>query len=283
LYLTFVRRADEWLIASDSDLDDVTLFSGRKLWEFGPIVTRESEHFLFVSHPVLESRAREILAAAERALGVVRARWPLPWSERLVILAPTTTEELRRILQASFDLDVFVGFVYSGVDRSGDWRLAGHRMILNWPAFSSYPASVRDQIFEHELAHAATREYAGPFTTAFVDEGMADWVASNVRDEQLEAELAAGTFDGELPRDFEFISGDDADILGAYEESGTAVEFAIGEFGIDAVARFYLRLGRARLAPGTPRYHVDRAARAAFGIGIDAFERRWAEWLEETR
>ena len=283
LYLTFVHRDGRWRVASDTDLDDVTLFSGRKLWEMGPIVTRESEHFLYVSHPTLASNAPEILAAAERALGVVRARWPLAWSERVVVLVPRTTGELRRILQASFDLDVFVAFVFSGLDRSRDWQLAGHRMILNWPTFSIYPTFARETILVHELAHAATREHAGPFVTAFVDEGMADWVASNVRDEQLESQLEAGTFDGALPRDFEFISGEDADVLAAYEESGTATEFAVSEYGIDAVVRFYRRLGRARLAPGTPRYHVDHAARAAFGIGIDAFERHWTDWLEATR
>jgi hypothetical protein len=282
LYLTFVRRGGGWVVASDTDLDDVTLYSGRKLWENGPIITRKSEHFLYISHPDVASAAEPTLDMAERALDRVEQLWALDWHDRVPILAPSSTEELRRIIQATFDLDVFVAFAYSGLDRARGWDLVGHRIILNWPNFSSFGEETQESILTHELLHIATREYTGPEVATWVDEGIAEWVSGDVDEIYLREDLAEGTFDGELPRDFEFTTGEDPDILQAYEESSTAARYAVDRFGRDDVAEFYRFLGRVRVAPGTPRYHVGRAVRAAWGIPFDEFQDRWARWVEAT-
>lgn len=282
LYLTFVRGPDGWRVASDTDLDDVTLFSGRKLWEFGPIVTRASDHFLFVSHPDLAPAAGPVLEAAEVALRRAVDAWPLPWPRRVVILAPGDAEELRRLLQATFDLDVFVAFAVSTVERSEDWELRGHRIVLNWPTFSRYPDPLRERILVHELLHIATRGLAGPQVPAFVDEGVAEWGTGDAATGTLAESVRAGTFDRRLPADHEFVSGGDAAIAAAYQESYTAIGFAAEEFGAGAVAEFYRALGAARLVPGTWRYHVGRAMRAAFGVGFAEFERAWAGSVRES-
>lgn len=282
LYLTFVRRPDGWKVASDSDLDDVSLKSGRKLWEFGPVITRRSEHFLYLSHPDLASAAGPILDEAEAALEEVDDGWPRPWHRRVVLLAPSETEEVQRILQATFDLDVFVAFAYSSVDRSEDWDLVGHRVILNWDNFSSYPEVSQQRVLTHELLHIATREDNGPMVPTFVDEGIADWVAGDTSTYVLDQQVSRGNFDRRLPRDFEFITGSGRSIAGAYQESLSAIRYAVDRFGADAVAELYGILGSARLAPGTPRYHVDRAMRAAFEVGYAQFERGWADWVEAT-
>jgi hypothetical protein len=282
LFLTFIRRDDEWRVVSDTDLDDLTLYSSRKLWEFGPIITRESEHFLYVSQRDLSGAADRILEACERALARVRERWPLRWPERVPVFAPSTTEELRRIIQATFDLDVFVAFAYSGLDRAEGWDLVGHRVILNWPNFSRYSDETQEDILTHELLHIATREYNGPAVSAWVDEAVAEWVSGDVDTFNLVQRVEDGTFDQELPRDFEFITGTDSNILTSYEESSAAARFAVQRFGVDALAQFYRRVGRPRVAAGTSRYHVGAAMRAAWGISFTAFEDRWADWVEQT-
>jgi hypothetical protein len=280
LYLTFVRRGEEWKVASDTDLDDLTLYSGRKLWELGPIVTRESEHFRYISHPDLEDAADEILASAERAIQTVGQNWPLPWSRRVLILAPSTSEETGRIVQATFDLESFVAFAYSGVDRAEDWDLNGHRIILNWPNFSLHSDETQQRILVHELLHIATRELSGPNVTAFVDEGIAEWVAQDDNVFEVAEAIDAGGWDRALPQDFEFITGDGEDISEAYQESYTAAQFAADRFGTEAVADWYRLVGQVRLSAGTPRYHVNRGMRAAFGLSYDAFEERWADYVE---
>jgi hypothetical protein len=94
--------------------------------------------------------------------------------------------------------------------------------------------------------------------------------------------VANGLFDRLLPLDHEFISGSDAVILSAYQESSAAIRFAAEQFGDDAVAEFYRQLGSVRRSSGTWRYHVGRAMREAFGIGFDEFQARWARWVENT-
>jgi hypothetical protein len=280
LFLTFIRRDDGWVVASDTDLDDLTLYSGRKLWENGPIVTRRSDHFVYVSHPDLASASDTMLDLAERALDRVDQRWPLQWHRRVPIFAPSSTEELRRIIQATFDLDVFVAFAYSGVDRARGWDLVGHRIILNWPNFSRFPDTTQEDILTHELLHIATREYNGPAVATWVDEGVAEWVSGDTDDFYLTEAVVERTFDRRLPRDFEFITGPDDEILGAYEESSHGARYAVERFGPDEVADFYRLLGRVRVAAGTSRYRVDQAMQATWGLSFDAFQTRWADWVE---
>lgn len=281
LYLTFVRRADGWRIAGDDDLEDVGLQSGRKLWELGPIGTVQSAHVLYVSAPGLREEGSAITDAVETALGRVDAGWPLRWDERVVVLAPRDDDALRRLIQATFDLDAFVAFVASSVDRRQGWRLVGDRVLLHRSTFSRYGASTREAILTHELAHLATREIAGPHIPAFVDEGVADWVAGDDAEALLAARIAAGDFDGRLPLDHEFVTGDDDEISAAYQSSTSAIRFASERFGAGAVPRFYELLGAVRREPGTWRYHVDRAMREVFGVGYRGFERRWARSVRE--
>ncbi|MGH2681745.1 MAG: hypothetical protein ACRDIX_00745 [Actinomycetota bacterium] len=279
VFLTFVRRPAGWRMISDSDLDDLTIYSGRVLWEFGPIVTRESEHFLYVSHPDLAGAAGTILPAAQRALARVSAVWPLQFRKKVVILAPSESEELVRILQAQFDVDVFVAFAYSGLDRDREWDLVGHRIILHWDNFSAQSDAAQQSILTHELLHIATRELSGPFVPAFVDEGVAEWVTTDASTLLLAIRVGSGIFDRRLPLDHEFITGDTDDIVNSYQESYSFIRYADDRFGSKAVAEFYRRLGRPQVAAGTWRYHVDRAMRAAFGSGFGRLQRRWADWV----
>jgi hypothetical protein len=281
-FLTFVRRPAGWRLASDSDLDDLTLFSGRKLWEFGPVVARGSEHFLYLSHPDLVGAASTVLNAAEESLDAISADWPLEWNEKVVIVAPSTTKELGRLIQATFDLDVFVAFAASGLDRARNWDLVGHRILLNWPNFSLYDDLTRRSVLTHELLHIATREYSGPMVPVFVEEGVAEWITGHDSASVLTGYVQNGLFDRSLPLDHEFISGSDAVILSAYQESSAAVRYAAEQFGDDAIPEFYRELGSVRRSSGTWRYHVGRAMGKAFGVGFDEFQRRWARWVEST-
>ena len=279
LFLTFVHRPEGWRVVSDRDLDELTLYSGRLLWEFGPIVTRQSQHFLYVSHPDLAGAADAILSAAERALQQVSDLWPLGFRKKVMILAPSESEELVRIIQAQFDVDAFVAFAYSGLDRDRTWDLVGHRIILHWDNFSAQSDAVQQSILTHELLHIATRELSGPFVPAFVDEGVAEWVTTDASTLLLSIRVSAGTFDRRLPQDHEFITGHNDDIVTSYQESFSFIRYADDRFGANAVVDFYRRLGRARVAPGTWRYHVDRAMRDAFGVGFGQLQRRWAAWV----
>jgi hypothetical protein len=281
---TFVERDGEWLVAEDSDLDSVGFQSVRHLWDAGPVVVESSEHFTLYRHPCGEKGGcvqlpADFLATSEEALAHVDRNWHVPWRHKVLILVPTTTDELGRMLQATFELDNFVAFAYSTYETGESYDLAGYRIMLNWPQIEGRDSTSIHAIMAHELLHVATRSVTGPFVPTFVEEGLAEHVGRAGDSDALsflESEIAAGAFDGKLPQDFEFVTGDGFDIFRSYQEALSAIDFLARRWGEADLRRFYLRLGRPEFAPGTSTYHVGRALRATIGRGYKGFERAWA-------
>lgn len=283
LYLTFVRRDGEWLVAEDTDLNDLTLYSGRHLWDQGPIEQARSRHLLQLSHPcgdVCPSEEHDYLRLAEVALDRVDSLWSGPWDRDIVLLIPDDQDELRRMIQATFDLEDFVAFAYSSVDVSDGIAYTGHRMIVNPPAFAGRSDATVVTILAHETLHVATRHVAGPFVPFFVDEGIAEYVSTSGDPGALasfEAEVAAGRVDGILPEDFEFTVGSGTDIYRSYQESYSAIRYFILRWGMQDFVRFYRLLGSKKIVAGTADHHLSRALERVTGLDLDAFEKAWAD------
>lgn len=281
-YYTYIKENGRWLIAEDADLNDITLYSARHLWDFGPLRTRQSEHFLLFEHPCKTRRCLSVdddfLALAEQGLDQARRYWDGRFKRRIVVLVPRSGRELKRIIQSTFDLENFVAFAYSTVDPVDGIDYTGHRIIPNPRAFEGRATESVRQILAHELLHVATRESAGPFVPIFVDEGFADYVGYSEDPGALaffNSDVAAGLFNGQLPEDFEFTIGDGTEIYRNYQKAQSAVRFFIERFGLDSFNRFYRMLGRKEIAAGTARYHIDRAFREITGMSYDAFQQAW--------
>jgi hypothetical protein len=284
MYFTFVKRDGEWLIAEDTDLDDLTLYSGRHLWDLGPVTQARSRHLLQLSHPCNDASCpatqHDYLALAELALDRVEDFWTAPWDRDIVLLIPDDQAELRRLIQATFDLDDFVAFAYSSVDATHGVEYTGHRMILNPPGFSGRSDSGVIAILAHELLHIAARHSAGPFVPFFVEEGIAEYVGTAADATTLDffrSEVAAGRFDGRLPEDFEFTVGSGTDIYRSYQESQSAVSYFVSRFGLRDFIRFYRVLGSKQIVPGTPGYHLSRSLEKVTGLDLEGFEEAWAD------
>ena len=184
------------------------------------------------------------------------------------------------MIQATFDLDNFVAFAYSTVDLTDGVEYTGHRIILNPPAFGGRSTESSTSILAHELLHVATRESSGPFMPVFVDEGFAEYVGYDADPGSLaflNSEIAAGTFDAQVPEDFQFTIGSGTDIYRSYQKSESAVTFFIQRWGLDRFRRFYRSLGRVKIEPGTARYWLESKLRKAIGMGVGGFERAWAD------
>jgi hypothetical protein len=284
LFLTFLERDGRWLVASDTDLDDLGLESTRHLWDFGPVVATRSPHFLLLRHscslsPGCARLPSDILAIAERALRRVDSYWPEPWRHKVVILVPTTTPELHRMLQATFDVNKFVAFAYASEDLEHGLRFVGRRIIMNWKTIANRTSDSLLTILAHELTHVATRSIAGPEIPNFIEEGLAEYVGYNADPSSLsylDSVVATGGFDGKLPLDFEFITGSARDIYLSYQKGESAVRFFIARWGMRRFVRFYRQLGGQRVVAGTGRFRLDEALRETIGIGITQFQKRWA-------
>jgi len=287
LFYTFVKRDGEWLIGEDTDLDDLALFSARHLWDRGGLEPRRSDHFLKWQHPCSGEDCLTLgagfLPLAERGLERVDEYWHAPWTRRVIVLVPATQGELRRMLQTSIDLDNFVAFAYSTIDLQNGIDFTGNRIILNPNAFDVQTDERVFTILSHELAHIATRDSSGVFVPTWVEEGFAEITAYDRDPSALsffDARVAAGEFDGRLPKAFEFNTGAGTEIYMSYQEAQSAISYFVGRWGLDGFEDFYVRLGRVGIAPGTSTYHVDRALRETVGVSLGSFESAWARTSE---
>lgn len=281
LFLTVVKGRSGWSVVSDDDVESIALQSVRNIWDFGPVSRLERDGVMVIHHPSERDAAPRILDATLASRTTVSRVWPLPWRQnRIVVMIPSTVDELARILQTTFDLSTFVAFAASSIDRTEGWRLTGTRILLHWPNFRRYASSFQRTILQHELLHHATAEATGPFLTAALDEGVAQYYGESAFDPltpQLRQRVRAGRFDGRLPEDWFFIAGPPNDIFLAYEEAVHFIAYVGSRFGRDRGARLYeAAASNTAVAPGTWRYHLDRASRAILGVPLDELERDWA-------
>lgn len=285
LFLTFVSDGGEWFVASDSDLADVGVLSARHLWDFGPVEATTSEHFTLLAHPCgsaigCASVPDGLLGLAEDALTQVDGFWRLPWKHEVLMLAPTESSQLGRMIQATFDLDSFVAFATSTADLERDLAFSGFRVLLKWQSLQGRAPGSVQAILAHELAHVATRPASGPFVPNFVEEGIAEVVGHGADPAALsflESVIASDRFDGRLPPDHEFLTGTPTAIYTSYQEAQSAIRFFVERWGPARLQRFYELAGAPRVAPGTSEYHVDNALRRTIGMGLPGFERSWAD------
>ena len=281
LFLTVVKGSLGWSVVADDDLESLALQSTRELWDFGAVSTLASDGIMIVFHPAQRSAAAGILQIAKTARARVKQLWPLPWREdRVIIMIPSTVGELARILQTTFDLSTFVAFAAASVDRSDSWKLSGSRIFLHWPNFRRQGAASQRTILQHEFLHRASFEVSGPNVTAFMDEGIAQYYGEALYSPptpELRQRVRAGRFDRHLIRDFVFTIGPPADIYLSYEEAVDFVAYVGERFGRNAGARLFRALGTENaVAPGTWRYHLDRACRSVLKVPFATLERDWA-------
>jgi hypothetical protein len=282
LFLTLVRdREGRWRVAADDAVEDVGLLSGRHPWDFAPIGTAGSEHFLVLYPPNRAGDAPKVLAEAEAAYDRVAPAWPPAWNRRVAIELPRDVEDLGRRIQATFPLDNFVAFAASAADVEDlTLRFVGRRVMVNPANFLGNSTESRREILAHELIHVATRESAGPYLTAWIEEGYAQLLGedgSAVGLSPVRTAVRQGAFAGRFPEDYEFLVGGSERIFRSYAESylvAREIEKVAGRAGL---VRFYIEAGdRGRLGPGVPRYRLDLASRRALGIPLTELERRWA-------
>jgi hypothetical protein len=269
-YPTFLLRDGRWRIVSDSDLEDVGLPSARNLWDYGPVQQERTEHFTVLHDPADRKRAQALAALCEQGYGRLNSSFGQMIPQQIVVVLPHTLDQLREILQATFDLSNFVAFASASVDRDDGWQSTAPRVYVQDTNLSRSRREFQLQTFHHEFTHVAAFALAGPFVPSWIHEGLADWMASG----QGSPPAVDGT-DGVLPEDWEFTTGGGESILRAYDESTSAMSFLAAEKGESAPLDLLVRVGELRVAPGTADYRVDQGLRAVYGAGLDQFQKDW--------
>jgi hypothetical protein len=275
LWLTFVRRDGRWFVASDTDVADLGLDTARGPWDFAPVEVRETAHLLTIFHPAQRDRAIALAAIAEEAIGTLGSRWDQPWPGKIPLVLPAGTDELEALLQSTIDLDKFLAFVAYGSIRDEGWVATAPRIYIQDENLAKYGRAGQVETLVHELAHAAGAPLAGPFTPAWVHEGLADWIATGRSTKERKPKGS----DGRLPRDFEFSTGSQAKIIEAYRESRSATSYLAARAGVGAPTVLFRELGSVKVGPGTPDHELDAALRrtTAGALGLADLEGGWAK------
>ncbi|MDQ1569276.1 MAG: hypothetical protein QOF96_4156 [Actinomycetota bacterium] len=269
-YYTFLLRGGRWRIVSDGDVNDVGLPSARNLWDYGPVSQERTAHFTVLHDPADGKRATVLASLCEEAYARLTATFGRPAPAQIVVVLPHNLDQLREILQATFDLSNFVAFASASVDRDEDWQSTAARVYVQDANLSRSRRDFQLQTFHHEFTHVAAFPLAGPFVPSWIHEGLADWMAGG----RL-APTAVDGSDGLLPHDWEFTTGGGDSIVRAYDESTSAMAFLAAKKGKGAPLDLLVRVGEARVAPGTSDYRVDQALRAVYGAGLDQFQKDW--------
>jgi hypothetical protein len=118
-----------------------------------------------------------------------------------------------------------------------------------------------------------TRPISGPNIPVWVEEGLANSGGGRGARPSLATE---GDPPAEFPTDEQFVKGEVRRIMIRYDQAQVAIETLIDRFDKEALARFYERLGSARVVPGTDEYHVRQAVQ-------DALDWTEADWLAAWR
>jgi hypothetical protein len=288
-YLTLTRDArGTWRVAADDAVADVGLLSARHPWDYAPIATKASEHFLALYPPNRRGDVDAVLRESEAALRTVAPKWTPAWNQRVAVELPKDVGTLGERIQATFPLDNFVAFAASSVDYA-DLRLrfVGRRVLINPANFLGNDTATRRQILAHELVHVATRESSGGYLTAWLEEGVAQAIGeeeSAVGTASVRSAVRSGRFSGRFPEDYEFLVGGQDRIYRSYAEAylvAREVEKIAGRAGL---IRFYVAVGDAgRLGPGSVRHRIDVASRRVLGMPLAELERRWAADVRADR
>lgn len=271
LWITYVERDGRWYAAGDSDVADLGLSTPRGLWDGGPVVVTRTERVAVISHPDKAGRAGEVAALAGAAIPSVGS-WS--WPGKVVVVVPSSADELRTVLRTTLDVSKFVAFVTYDAEPEPEYRSGAPRLYVQDENLSRRSPSFQQETLLHEMVHAAAAPVDGPRIPSWVHEGLADWVAAG---RPLGGRPPRGS-DGRLPDDHDLATGSRDAIVVSYAEGRTAMGYLAGRAGIDAPAAFFRTLGGYRAEPGSDSWLVDRALREVTGgaMGLAELEAGWA-------
>jgi hypothetical protein len=270
MFWTFVKRDGTWYVGGDDDVADLGLETTVSMWDTGPVVVEQSDHFQFIAHPEQRVRAHELLGLAEQALATIASRWTLPWSGKLVAFLPRSPDELADLIQASVDVTKFVAFVAYSYDPDS-LDATTPRLYVQDANLGVYPPAGQIETLVHELTHAAGSAYASSFVPVWVHEGLADWVAGGTTN-RYPRTAGSGK---EAPRDDEFGAGSQGQIVRAYRDSRSLIASLSRIAGPQAPFKLFEGLGATKVRPGNAAYVVDEVMRTLGLADQEALERDW--------
>ncbi len=276
---TFVEREDRWYVAEDSDFPDRR--TAHQIWDEGPVTVIRGARCLVLSHPDPDALVAQVAAACEDAVPRVTAVWGTAWSQRVVLIVPSSVVELGRLVPQLGDLSQIAALATAELaSPSTGYHPVGDRVLINPAGFARLGVVGRRVVLTHEVAHVASRGLTGPAVPTWLVEGFADYlgylgagVPVRTAAQELGEAVRAGHLPTALPSDADFDAGNVA-LPQIYEQSWLAVRLLVQEFGVPGLLRLYRAAGQA--PAGAP---FETALRTAVGTTTAELTAQWRRHL----
>ncbi len=210
--LTFLKTADRWLIASDSDADDQLPETGHAdPWDRRPVFVKKGHSVLVIADSEDKAQLGRLVRVGDAAVRRVAGLWPDGWRRRVVIVAVRDQQLIETYFRTSARTSENVAAIavpaYDTVpgwtkdDGTHEPLVARSRIILNPRYFDASDRGNAD-LLTHEVTHVATQSRTFPGAPAWLAEGAAEFTAYRYLQpftvrlpRELARQVAAGSVD----------------------------------------------------------------------------------------
>jgi hypothetical protein len=260
-----------WLLAGESDQEDLPTGAGGLPWEADRVVVKRSAHVVAVVSADQQEIAPHLLDLAERGLTEVFRLRSSGWAGKVLVTAVSDRKVFQSYFRDSPDRAREVAAIaVPTYDNVREWSRRV-RYVTTRVVFNPLALGDGDDVLMHELAHEFTHAAMGPLTNPdatplWLVEGIAEYVAYSTRevsDVAIGGELRRVTVPKSLPADSTFYDSADNYLL-AWLASRQIAQ----KYGQSKLIALYSYFGGA----GTS---VDSALRAVLGVTLDQFTAQW--------
>ena len=282
--LTFTRRKGRWYVSGDK-AEALDGLRATFLWEHGPVAVVRGRRSLVLGHPANAARMRTLAAETDAAVPRVSAVWGRDWSQRVVLVVPSTQRELGSLTGSGDSLDNIAGIAASDatLDRA---TVNPARVFLNPTVLRKYDRLNRKILLDHEITHVAAWRSSGDMVPAWLIEGLAEhtaYLGTGLPRRQLARELGRDVRAGRTPRHLAenaAFDGDNPHLDEIYESSWLAVELLLEKYGRARTLRLYRELGAA--AGFDEDVVLEDRLHRVLGTSLKAFTADWRRYLRTS-